>query len=156
MKKHPLISKIISNYLTNQLNDSMEPSISWEVDSFLTVQEIHRTHKRLPLFWSTPIQSLPPHSTCWRSILILHYFTIKIKYLFIPFKLYNPLNTYKEFHELLDILETPTIYKEPSLCLTSEQVTQITQVFLQSTWSKYIKLFFCKYCNGIYTFQAEY
>ena len=73
--------KNISNYLTEQLNDSMEPSPSWESKSPLTGQELHRIlwnpmvhyriHKRPSLSWARSIQSVPPHRVCWRSILIL-------------------------------------------------------------------------------------
>ena len=63
---------------------SMVQSPSWEANWFAANQEIpcisrnpkvhYRTHKRpppLPLSWASPIQSIYPHPTSWRSILIL-------------------------------------------------------------------------------------
>ena len=58
-------------------------STSWEANWFAASQEIprisrnpnvhYRTHKRphLSLSWANPIQSIYPHPTSWRSILIL-------------------------------------------------------------------------------------
>ena len=69
--------------LTYLLTYSMVQSPSWEANHFATSQETprisrnpkvhYRTHKRLPpsLSWATPIQSIYPHPTSWRSVLIL-------------------------------------------------------------------------------------
>jgi len=65
------------------LTYSMEQSPSWKVNKFSASQEIHRilwnrrfitTFTRsfhLSLFWARSIQSMLPHPTSWRSILIL-------------------------------------------------------------------------------------
>jgi hypothetical protein len=54
----------------------MEQSPSWEANRFVTSQEIpcvllnrkvhYHIHKSLS--WASPIQSIPPHPTSWRSI----------------------------------------------------------------------------------------
>jgi len=61
----------------------MVQSPSWETNWFAASQEIpcisrnpkvhYRTHtvRQLSLSWASPIQSIYPHPTCWRSILIL-------------------------------------------------------------------------------------
>jgi hypothetical protein len=65
------------------LTYSMEQSPSWEANRFAASQEIphillnqkirYRIHRarHLSLSWASPIQSIPPHPTSWRSILIL-------------------------------------------------------------------------------------
>ena len=66
------------------LTYSMVQSPSWEANWFAASQEIprtsrnpkvhYRTHKRPPpvsLSWASPIQSIYPHPTSWRSILLL-------------------------------------------------------------------------------------
>ena len=65
------------------LTYSMVQSPSWEANWFAASQEIpcisrnpkvhHRTHKGLPpvSIWANPIQSIYPHPTSWRSILLL-------------------------------------------------------------------------------------
>ena len=65
------------------LTYSMVPSPSWEANWLAASQEIprisrnpkvhYRTHKpcHLSLSWASPIQSIYPHPTSWRSILIL-------------------------------------------------------------------------------------
>ena len=69
--------------LTYLLTYSMVQSPSWEANWFAASQEIprisrnpkvhYRTHKRLHLSvsWASPIQSIYPHPTSWRSSLIL-------------------------------------------------------------------------------------
>jgi len=71
---------------TYLLTYSMEQSPSWEVDRFSASQEIprisrnptvyHRIHKCPPhaLSWASSIQSITPHPTSSRSILILSYY----------------------------------------------------------------------------------
>ena len=61
----------------------MEQSPSWEANQFAASQEIPRIHgtrrfitaltsaRHLFLSWASSIQSIPPHPTSWRSILIL-------------------------------------------------------------------------------------
>ena len=59
----------------------MQHSPSWEADRFSPSQEIphilrnpkvhYSIHKCLSLSWASPIQSISPHPTSWRSILIL-------------------------------------------------------------------------------------
>ena len=56
----------------------MEQSPSWEANRFAANQEIPRilwdpnVHARhLSLSWANSIQSIPPHPTSWRSVLIL-------------------------------------------------------------------------------------
>jgi len=59
----------------------MKQSPSWEANHFSASQEIPRIlwnrkfitalTSHLPLSWARSIQSMPPHPTCWRSILIL-------------------------------------------------------------------------------------
>ena len=57
---------------TSLLADSMEQSPSWETERFSASQEIPRTSARhLSLSWASSIQSIPPHPTSWRFILIL-------------------------------------------------------------------------------------
>ena len=65
------------------LTYSMVQSSSWEANWFAASQEIprisrnpkvhYRTHKRPPpvISWASPIQSIYPHPTSWRSVLIL-------------------------------------------------------------------------------------
>ena len=60
---------------------SVVQSPSWAANWFAASQEIprisrnpkvhYRTHKRLSLSWARPVQSIYPHPTSWRSILIL-------------------------------------------------------------------------------------
>ena len=68
--------------LTYLLTYSNLQSSSWEANRFTASQEIprisrnpkvhYRTHKRhLSLSWASPIQSIYPHPTSWRSILTL-------------------------------------------------------------------------------------
>ena len=68
--------------LTCLLTYSMEQSPSWEANRFSAGQEIlhilwnlkvhYRIHKcQLSLSWASSIQSIPPHPTSWRSVLIL-------------------------------------------------------------------------------------
>jgi len=68
--------------LTYLLTHSMVQSPSWEANRFAASQEIprisrnpkvhYRTHKRPPpVTWASPIQSIYPHPTFRRSILIL-------------------------------------------------------------------------------------
>ena len=64
---------IFSTYL---LTYSMVQSLSWEANWFAASQEIPRISRNpkvrhLSLSWASPIQSIYPHSTSWRSILIL-------------------------------------------------------------------------------------
>ena len=76
--------EVIRHYplLTYLLTYSMEQSPSWKANRFAASQEIprllwnpkvhYRMHKcHLSLSWASSIQSMPPHPTSWRSILIL-------------------------------------------------------------------------------------
>jgi len=70
-------------YRETLLTCSMVQSPSWEVHWFAASQEIPRISRNrrfitaltsirhLSLFWAGPIQSIYPHPTSWRSILIL-------------------------------------------------------------------------------------
>ena len=70
-------------YITHLLTYSMVQSPSWEANWFAASQEIprisrnpkvhYRPHKRPPPVstWASPMQSMYPHPTSWRSILML-------------------------------------------------------------------------------------
>ena len=80
-----LVSFLLSYLITYLLTHSMVQSTSWEANWFAASQEIptHFTHgtrrfstaltsvRHLSLSWASPIQSIYPHPTSWRSILIL-------------------------------------------------------------------------------------
>jgi hypothetical protein len=78
---YTLFVTFFSTYLL--LTYSMEQSPSWEANRFLASQEIPAFYgtqsfitaftsaRHLSLSWVRSIQSLPPHATSWRSILIL-------------------------------------------------------------------------------------
>ena len=71
--------------ITYLLTRSMQHSPSWEVNKFSASQEIPRifgtrrfitaftSARHLSLSQATPIQSISPHPTSWRSILMLSY-----------------------------------------------------------------------------------
>jgi len=71
---------------------SMEQSPSWEASRFISGQEIFRilwnpkVHYRIhmcpppALSWASSIQSIPPHLTSWRSILILSSHLAPVKF----------------------------------------------------------------------------
>ena len=75
--------RIESNVAAHLLTPSMVQSPSWEANWFAASQEIsrlsrnpkvhYRTHKRPPpvSILASPIHSIYPHPTSWRSILIL-------------------------------------------------------------------------------------
>jgi hypothetical protein len=74
---------LLTHLPTYLLTHSMDHSPSWEANQFAAGQEIPRilwtrrfitaikTARHLSLSWASPIQSIPPHPTSWRSILIL-------------------------------------------------------------------------------------
>jgi len=78
---------LLANTLFNEfiilLTYSMVQSPSWEGNWFAASQEIPAFHgtrrfitvlksvRHLSLFWTSPIQSIYPHPTSWKSILIL-------------------------------------------------------------------------------------
>ena len=79
MTTHNLITYLLTYSLTHSLTHSKEQNSSWEANRFSASQEIPRilwkpkVHYRIykSLSWARSIQSMPPHSICWRSSLIL-------------------------------------------------------------------------------------
>jgi len=73
----------VSYFLTYLLTSSVEHSSSWKANRFSASQEIPSFYgtrrfitaftnaRHLSLSWASSIQSIPPHPTSWRSILIL-------------------------------------------------------------------------------------
>jgi hypothetical protein len=63
----------IETLLTYILAYSMEQSPSWEANRFSGSQEVPHIlwNYHLSLPWASSIQSIPPHPTFWRSVLIL-------------------------------------------------------------------------------------
>ena len=74
---------LLTYILTYLPTYSMQQSPSWEANRFSASQEIPRilwnpkvhtaftSARHLSLSWASSIQSIPPHPTSWRSILIL-------------------------------------------------------------------------------------
>jgi hypothetical protein len=102
--------------LTYLLIYSIEQSPSWEANRFVASQEIPRIvwkpkvltaftiTRHLFLFWANSIQSIPPHPTTWRSILILSYHlrlglptlqgkSAKISHMTLPFCFFHIFET---------------------------------------------------------------
>jgi hypothetical protein len=79
----PMLNFLSCTYRYYLLTYSMEQSPSWKANCFATSQEIPAFYgtrryltaltngRHLSLSWASPIQSLHPHPTSWRSILIL-------------------------------------------------------------------------------------
>jgi hypothetical protein len=80
---HSLLTYLFTYLLTYLLTHSTQHSPSWEANRFAASQEIphiFRTRRfitaftsarHISLFWTSSLQSIPPHNTSWRSVLIL-------------------------------------------------------------------------------------